>query len=365
MKKLLSMLFVVCLMLSLVSAVLAEDYDYPTKDFFDDRIKGRVKYSGAENFDVDQFINSEYGEQTSLVLKTRYAYSEDMDEALLAQRKAEGIMKEGFNLDTEDKADNYYVYSPVDMEEGTLYPLLFVNHGGGAAAFTIEGFGFIDLIPTEKFIIASAEDTSVENLYAIYEAVTAKYPVDRTRVYSTGTSAGGMASVSIAVAYPKLIAAIAPNDIGPSMSTENAAVLKDAAMPISYTTGLADKYHPYPVASAEANAVATGISGYNNLLSAFGLEEYAMTEELSASLLSESESFIERATGLRFPNVEQLTYINNSVYRCEIVGANGATLRINVVENKPHMFIGYDARDAWNFLKQFSRDTETGELKVN
>ena len=38
MKKLLSMLFVVCLMLSLVSAVLAEDYDYPTKDFFDDRI---------------------------------------------------------------------------------------------------------------------------------------------------------------------------------------------------------------------------------------------------------------------------------------------------------------------------------------
>lgn len=29
------------------------------------------------------------------------------------------------------------------------------------------------------------------------------------------------------------------------------------------------------------------------------------------------------------------------------------------------MFTGYDARNAWDFMKQFSRDPETGALKVN
>lgn len=39
-------------------------------------------------------------------------------------------------------------------------------------------------------------------------------------------------------------------------------------------------------------------------------------------------------------------------------------LSINVVENKPHMFVGYDAINAWNFVKQFSRDPQTGALSV-
>ena len=364
MKKMLCLVFALCMVFSVVSTALAADYDYPTKDFYTNQILGRIKYSGAKTFDAELFVNSTYGEQTSLFLKTRYAYAADMDEGLLAQRLAEGIRKEGFNLDNEEKDDNYYVYTPADMDANSVYPLLIVSHGRGATCFTIEGFGFIDLIPTEKFIIATAEDTSVENLYAMYQAVTAAYPVDKTRVYATGTSAGGMASVALAVAYPKLIAAIAPNDIGPSMVEENVAILKEAAMPISYTTGLADKYQPYPVTS-EAVVVGTTITGYNNVLAAFGLDAYAMTSEASAALINSSESFVERATGLRFPNVEALTYTNNTVYRCEIVGTNGATLRINVVENKPHMFVGYDARDAWDFLKQFSRDLETGALKVN
>ncbi len=34
------------------------------------------------------------------------------------------------------------------------------------------------------------------------------------------------------------------------------------------------------------------------------------------------------------------------------------------MENKPHMFVGYDAQNAWNFLKGFARDMETGKLIV-
>ena len=375
MKKTFSLLLALLMLLSAASALAAApNYDYPTKDFFSQPIPepkapyipdgtpiiSMLEYLGATNFDSTAFINSEYGEATSIALLTTYSgYLGDMDENLIAYWKEQGVIKEGFNLDNEDTADNYYVYTPADLEEGALYPLLIVSHGGGSNCFAVEGMGYINMIPEEKFILATAEDVGVENLYAMYEAVKEAYPVDKTRVYATGTSMGGMASVNIAVAYPELIAAIAPNDIGPSLnvSEEQLARLKELVVPMNFTTGLADKYYPFPVSS---------VSGYNGLLTAFGFEEYAMTDEESQKLVVESMNIVEHATGIRFPNVRPVNYINNRLYVADFANADGVVvLRINVVENKPHMIVGYDARNAWDFMKQFRRDLETGALIVN
>ena len=193
------------------------------------------------------------------------------------------------------------------MDEDSLYPLLIVSHGGGSDCFSVEGMGFINMIPEEQFILATAEDTSVESLYAMYEYVIANYPVDIARVYATGTSMGGMASINFAAAYPQLVAAIAPNDISLA----------------------------------------------------------AMTAEESQALVADSLDIVEHATGLRLPNVQVVNYTNNRLYVSDFENEEGVTvLRINVVENKPHMFVGMDAQNAWNFMKQYSRNTETGELNV-
>ena len=375
MKKIISLLLAALLLGSAVTAMAAApSYDYPTKDFFSQPIPqprasyipegtpiiDMVKYAGAAHFDADAFINSEYGEVTSLNMATSYSgYTSDVDENLLAYWQERGVTKVGFNLENEDKNDNYYVWAPAEVEEGAKYPLLIVSHGGGSNCFAVEGMGFVNMIPTEKFIVAAAEDTSVANLYAMYEKVTAAYPVDKSRVYATGTSAGGMASVSLAVAYPELIAAIAPNDIGPSMrgEEETFARLRELVVPMNFTTGLADKYYPYPVSN---------VSGYNSVLKAFGFDAYAMDQEESAKLIADSMDIVEHATGIRFPNIRLEKYVNNRVYVADFANADGVVvLRINIVENKPHMFVGYDARNAWDFLKQFSRDLETGALKVN
>ena len=297
---------------------------------------------------------------TSRALLTTYSgYLGDMDENLIAYWREQGVVKEGFNLDNEDITDNFYVYTPVDMEADQLYPLLIVSHGGGSDCFSVEGMGYINMIPDEKFILATAENTKVENLFVMYNTVTEAYPVDKTRVYATGTSAGGMASVSLAASYPELIAAIAPNDIGPSLnvSEEQLARLKELVVPMNFTTGLADKYYPFPVSS---------VNGYNTLLAAFGFEEYVMTNEESQKLVAESMDIMEHATGLRFPSVRPVNYINNRLYMADFANTDGVVvLRINVVENKPHMIVGYDARNAWDFMKQFSRELETGALKVD
>ena len=189
------------------------------------------------------------------------------------------------------------------------------------------------------------------------------YPVDTSRVYATGTSMGGMASISLVAAYPELIAAIAPSDIAPSLTADDAQIarLQELVMPMNFTTGLADKYAPYPL-----SADSEKIEGYNQLLSALDLQAYAMDYAESVTLANESVDIVEHATGVRFPNVKAVNYENNRLYVCDFENEDGvALLRINLVENKPHMFVGYDAQNAWNFLKQFSRNQKTGALEIN
>ncbi len=383
MKKYLAVLLSIMLLLNVAYALAAEPvYDYSTKDFYTQPIPepkapyipdgtpiiSMPEYAGASNFDSKAFINSEYGEVSSRSLLSTYSgYLSDMDENLLAYWKSQGVIKEGFNLDNGDKSDDYYVYTPADMEDGTLYPMIIVSHGGGSNCFAVMGMGFIDMIPEEKFILATAENTSTASLYAMYEKVTESYPVDKTRVYASGTSAGGMASISIAAAYPELIAAIAPNDIAPSLnvSDEELARLRELVVPMNFTTGLADKYYPFPL-SGTSNGDVPRISGYNRVLSAFGFDEYAMDPAETERLVAESMDIVEHATGIHFPNVRPVNYIINRVYVADFANADGkVVLRFNIVENKPHMFVGYDARNAWDFLKQFSRDPETGTLKTN
>lgn len=380
MKKVLCAVVALAICLSMVfaaAAYAAPAYDYPTKEFFtklipepkasyipdDATVISMFEFSASSNFDSEAFINSEYGEVTSLNMATSYSgYMGDMDEALVEYWKENGVVKEGFNLDNEDVNDNYYVYTPADMDADAKYPLLIVSHGGGSNCFAVEGMGFINMIPAEQFIVATAEDTNVENLYAMYETVTAAYPVDTSRVYASGTSMGGMASVSLAAAYPEIIAAIAPNDIAPSLTVddEQLARLQELVVPMNFTTGLADKYEPYPL-----SADSTKIDGYNRLLAAFGMDEYAMDAAESEALAAESMNIVEHATGVSFPSVEVVNYLNNRLYVCDFANENDvALLRINIVENKPHMFVGYDAQNAWNFLKQFSRDQETGALVI-
>ncbi len=382
MKRFLGILLTVCLILISASvAYAAQPHEYPTKDFYNQPIPdpkpeyipdgtpiiSMVEYLGADNFDSSAFINSEYGEKSSIWLLTNYSgYTSDMDEELLAFWKDKGVNKSGFNLDDEDKNNNFYVYAPADMETDVTYPLLIVSHGGGSDCFSVEGMGFINMIPEEKFILATAEDTSVDSLYAMYQQVTADYPVDTSRVYATGTSMGGMASIALAAAHPELIAAISPNDIAPSISIQDdqLAALQQMVVPMNFTTGLADKYKPYPLIGNDFSDTPK-IDGYNRLLSAFGFDEYAMSAEEVEELVAQSLQIVEHATGLRFPKITPVNYVNNRLYVCDFNNSEGVTLlRINIVENKPHMFVGYDAQNAWNFLKGFARDMETGKLIV-
>lgn len=353
-------------------------YDYEMKSFYDTRfdciwIEGRptfaelVAFQSSEKLDLDLFINSAMGEKTAQNFYTYITYAQDpMNKDLVAYWAEKGLDKIQFGGEDEsDPSDRYYLYVPANIQAGETFPVIIVNHGGGEPAYQAETFGFCEIAAEERIILIMAEDTSSANLYAIYQDVKAAYPVDETRVYATGSSMGAMASKSLAANYPNLLAAIAPLDICPGFSegtdVQRAAV-QENGLPMIFMVGTADKYGIEMIGFTEFINFNT-VEEWNALLKLQGYEEYAITAEESADMAANSANAIERLTGRRVQSTQTINYENTRIH----VGAFENEEGINdftfvVTENRGHLPAGYDAEIAWDFLKNFARDVETGEL---
>lgn len=323
-----------------------------------------MEYLGAGNFDLSLFINSEYGEITGKHGQIFMKYDDNMDSALLEHYRAQDLEKVMFTgEDASNVNEHYYVFVPVERGEGEVFPVVIVNHGGGATARTTELYGWTDIASREKLILIMTEDTSAPFLHQALDNVRQHYPVDNSRIYVTGTSAGGMASKAFAAAYPNEVAAIAPLDIGWILTDADGdvnAMVKNT-MPMIFITGTADMYHSLPIGYTGMST----IDGWNNLLKLTGYEAYTLTDEESKQLVEKSLNLMESYTGVKLPEPEVRSYVNNRAFISRFVNEEKVnTLSVVVVENKIHMPVGYDVEIAWEFLQQFARNTETGELII-
>ena len=349
------------------------DYDKSPYDeiIFGGRTYGQfLKSHGNTSYDFEHFVNSEFGEIYARYAHLGATYPDNMDENLLAYWREIGMEKTLVRPEgAEDNQQDYYVYTPVDMDAAAQYPLVIVNHGGGANARSCESFGWIDVAAQEKLILVMAEDTEAESLRRILDEVKAAYPVDESRVYLTGSSQGARRSKKFAGLYPNEIAAIAPMNAPFAFfdGDGDAQQLAALKMPIIITTGSADKYYILPV-HEEGNDAASShgsFEGWNTLVTMQGFEEYVITAEESAALLEQTTNLLEHYTGLRLPEAIVYNHINNRTFQCNFTNGDGVTmLSLVIEENGSHDPIGYDAQISWDYMKQFARDTQTGELIV-
>jgi predicted peptidase len=116
---------------------------------------------------------------------------------------------------------NYLLYLPKGYEKGDKeWPLLLFLHGGGETGTDIEKVkkhGPPKLIEAGKdlpFIVVSPQahrfGWDPQALNALLDELTAKYKVDKDRVYVTGLSMGGMGTWALAASRPDRFAAIVP-----------------------------------------------------------------------------------------------------------------------------------------------------------
>ena len=131
----------------------------------------------------------------------------------------DGSMKKDiYYLGTNDRITAYIPKSTETDDEGTIPMVLNLHWTSGTPEDQVTENGWLEVAKAEVFIIIAPLYGSYDSVYnhtdyfaSIVKDAFIRYPmIDKSRVYVTGFSNGGAASVALTDQYPELFAAIAP-----------------------------------------------------------------------------------------------------------------------------------------------------------
>ena len=106
-----------------------------------------------------------------------------------------------------------------EHKEGNVYPIAICLPGWGVKVkndinvwkFAAEKAGFFLVLPQIDYARINSHDDlfwAEAFIFAALQEAKTNYPIDNRRIYLTGTSAGGMMSINLALRYPDKFAAI-------------------------------------------------------------------------------------------------------------------------------------------------------------
>lgn len=322
----------------------------------------------ADNgFDIDAYVNSKMGEGVIGLLKNVILYQET-DQEVMDYWADLGIRKELFNA--EDANEKFAVYTPESIlaEENSdnTYPIVFCLHGGGNPIFAAESYGYAQLGATEKYITVMPEDCSIENIDEIMEFLRENYPIDESRIYSVGLSAGGNRSYMNATSEPELFAAITacgqPVLFNGTSTPEELSEIGGVA--VYNIVGQYDAFQHYPFTIDGFKTSDEKIEGFNQWMEANNLVyEELLTKEKIEELYGKSEDVVLSNTGVDFPITYTFEADGTDFWTGEYLNEDGInTFRVSMVEDGLHWTTASYAELSWNYMKHFSRDPETKEL---
>jgi sterol desaturase/sphingolipid hydroxylase (fatty acid hydroxylase superfamily)/poly(3-hydroxybutyrate) depolymerase len=127
-------------------------------------------------------------------------------------------------LDVDGKTRRYLLVEPRTLEPNRRYPIILVLHGdGGDAVGFHAGFPFeqasgadailayLDGIGSTWDLETTFENRDVKFAETVFDELSRRFPVDRSRLFATGYSSGGFLSNVIACQRSGLLRAIASN----------------------------------------------------------------------------------------------------------------------------------------------------------
>lgn len=255
-------------------------------------------------------------------------------------------------------------YLPEEVAKGTApagtVPLILALHGGGDDPRQfVEEIGLLPLAGSERFAIVAPEHQFIAGILPdvlprLVRYMLKTYPaLDPSRVYVTGYSMGGAATLRAIYGDPSLFAAAIPMAAaGYSGTPEQVAKMKQYRMPILFMASAYD----LPGAFDAANGTISG--AYQKQLNLF----------LDFNGMKPIESFdfktypISGFKGDRMTRVKlNGEYQNHSWY---LHDSNGVPMvGVNITEELVHALYPAYGEIAWHFAKHFSRDPKTGAIR--
>jgi hypothetical protein len=353
-----------------VRAEETKAYNYPDKQlWYDTTVYGGklsaakiVAGNGSKGFDIETFINSEMGEKIMSMIKNElviYGGKNWNHPDMIKYWTDRGVIKEIHNI--EDSKHTWITYVPDYMnKQGDInkYPVVFSAHGGGGTLFEAENHGFVRICREKGFIVVAPEN---ENSNAIFSAANLKplldemeklgYPIDRSRVYYTGMSAGGSASLYTGLKDYKLVAAIAghssPRPLDKTSDKYPTLISDDM-----YNTGTEV---PMWLAVGEFDfgqlPLSEGIiTGLNKWLAMNGCSKTSATKDNMIGITADAIT-VRKLYGVNYTFAD--FYNKQGIKMNQIIGIQG----------HPHWVTPNFAESAWDFMSKFSR-SQDGKLAV-
>ena len=358
-------------------------------------MRERVAMVGTSRFDCESFINSPYGEKQAELMENYILHEDPMDPVLIEKYRNIGLKKEMCKID--NLYTRWSLFTPISMHESVcidrLYPLLFVLHGATMPIEWDECSGFLPLAAKDEVIVISPQNHNEDNLMRILGEVITKYPVDRSRIYSTGYSQGSMKTSHVTLLHPEVFAAAAPcgMHLCPPDSVISDVQLSEATkyeLPIISISGCEEFLYIFPVnedspltSGRSSNAptldpedptlgkmstgVDTGsatekIAMLNRRLKASSCREVTLMECEQAR---ESGDEVTRRLGFPSDKTEVVNVLGVDHYVAGFMNNRGNEyLKIIGINNMPHWPPASMAELAWDFMKRFARDPVTKEI---
>jgi len=275
---------------------------------------------------------------------------------------------------------NWVEFLPDEVLKNTAkpgsVPLVLALHGGGDDMTQyVDEIGLLSLAGQERFAIAAPEHQTIgfpprrvapgqpnpddgilsKVLPRFVKYILKTYPaLDPSRVYVTGYSLGGGATLRAINGDPSVFAAAVPMAASPYTGTpEQAAQFKNAHLPVMFTTSSFDLGGAFDQA---AGNIAVSYQNQINLFLGYN------------GMKTVSYDFKDfPIVGLQADRVEQIKLngeYNNT--RWYIDNPEGVPMvAVSYTENLNHALYPEYAKIFWNFSKHYSRDQKTGQIRYD
>ncbi len=248
--------------------------------------------------------------------------------------------------------------------DGTV-PLILANHGGGDDPMQyLDEIGMISIAEHERVAVVAPYHSGVGNLPdalpALVQYMLDTYPaLDASHTYVTGYSMGGRASLASLCGNAGLFAAAVPQGAVTFLATEEQeAQYKDIDIPMLFMTSTYD-YH------VDADARTLRLAYWNGLSFIYFDYETLINQYLGYNELPQVEYDFETYPYIGFKaDTYSRTTVNGEYgnHNWFVLKDGVPMVGLNITEDLPHGLYQEYAHIAWNFMKHYSRNVETGEI---
>ncbi len=260
----------------------------------------------------------------------------------------------------------WFEYLPEEVLKNTApagtVPLILANHGGGDDPRQfVEEIGLLPLAGSERFAMVAPEHQNIGNLLSdclpkLVKYMLKTYPaLDASRVYVTGYSMGGAATLRAINGDPSVFAAAVPMAAAPYTGTpEQVAQFQKYHLPVMFTTSSFDLGGAFDQVNGN---IATGYQTQLNLF-------------LGYNGMKKIDVYDFKAYPVNGFKADSMVRVKlNGEYDCYRWYLNDAAgvpmVAVAYTENLQHALYPEYGKIAWEFFKHYSRDQKTGAIQYN